>query len=64
MDLIKGDYIIIPRGVIWKMEVDEKMNQFIIETNGPVETPTNYRNSHGQLLEHSPYSERDIRTPQ
>ena len=64
MDLIKGDYIVIPRGVIWKMEVDEKMNQFIIETNGPVETPANYRNSHGQLLEHSPYSERDIRTPQ
>ena len=64
LDLIKGDYIIIPRGVIWKMEADEKMNQFIIETNGQVETPVNYRNSHGQLLEHSPYSERDIRTPQ
>ncbi len=63
LDLIKGDYIIIPRGVIWKMEADEKMNQFIIETNGQVETPVNYRNSHGQLLEHSPYSERDIRTP-
>jgi len=46
------------------MEADEKMNQFIIETNGQVETPVNYRNSHGQLLEHSPYSERDIRTPQ
>jgi len=64
LDIIKGDYIIIPRGVIWKMETDEKMNQFIIETNGQVETPVNYRNSHGQLLEHSPYSERDIRTPQ
>ena len=63
MDLLQGDYIVIPRGVIWKIEVDEKMKQFIIETNGPVETPAKYRNSHGQLLEHAPYAERDIRTP-
>lgn len=64
MKLKQGDYVIIPRGIIWKMKVEEKMSQFIIETSGPVETPTKYRNSHGQLLEHSPYSERDIRTTQ
>ena len=63
MDLLQGDYIVIPRGVIWKIEVDEKMKQFIMETKGPVETPAKYRNSHGQLLEHAPYTERDIRTP-
>ena len=62
MKLKQGDYVIIPRGIIWKIKVEEKMSQFIIETSGPVETPTKYRNSHGQLLEHSPYSERDIRT--
>jgi len=63
MDLHQGDYLIIPRGIIWKIDVVEKMNQFIIETNGLVETPIKYRNSFGQLLEHAPFSERDIRTP-
>ena len=64
LELIKGDYIVIPRGVIWQMTVQKTMRQFIIETNGPIETPTKYRNRHGQLLEHAPYSERDIRTPE
>ena len=59
----KGDYIIIPRGVIWKIDIAESMKQFIIETAGPVETPDKYRSKQGQLLEHSPYNERDIRTP-
>ncbi|MDP6684953.1 MAG: homogentisate 1,2-dioxygenase [Candidatus Marinimicrobia bacterium] len=59
----EGDYIVIPRGVIWKIEVLEKMYQFIIESSDPIETPNRYRNRNGQLLEHSPYSERDIRTP-
>ena len=64
LELIKGDYVVIPRGVIWQMTVQKTMRQFIIETNGPIETPTKYRNRHGQLLEHAPYSERDIRTPE
>ena len=64
LELKKGDYVVIPRGVIWQMTVQETMRQFIIETNGPLETPTKYRNRHGQLLEHAPYSERDIRTPE
>jgi homogentisate 1,2-dioxygenase len=59
----EGDYVVIPRGVIWKMHIDKDMHQFIIETSGPVETPNRYRNRNGQLLEHSPYCERDIRTP-
>jgi len=37
---------------------------FITETSGPLETPNRYRNRHGQLLEHAPFSERDIRTPE
>lgn len=60
----KGDFIIIPRGVIWKLEIDVPLVHFVIETAGPIETPTRYRNRNGQLLEHSPYSERDIRTPE
>ena len=58
-----GDYIIIPRGVIWKIEVEEDSRFLIIESARPLETPTRYRNKLGQLLEHSPFCERDIRTP-
>ena len=36
----------------------------IIESKEPIETPERYRNKFGQLLEHSPYTERDIITPQ
>ena len=39
------------------------MEILIIESSGPIETPSRYRNKFGQLLESSPFSERDIRTP-
>jgi len=61
---IGGDYAIIPRGVIWKLEIEKPMELFVVETAGPIETPDRYRNRLGQLLEHSPFSERDIKTPQ
>lgn len=60
----KGDYIVIPRGVIWNMTLNEECRFLIIETAGPMESPKRYRNEHGQLMEHSPYCERDIRTPE
>ena len=64
MKLKSGDYLLIPRGVIWQMDVKQSMRILVIETSGPIETPTRYRNKFGQLLEHSPYAERDIRTPE
>ena len=63
LNLAYGDYAIIPRGVIWQLDVIEPLELFITETAGPIETPNRYRNKLGQLLEHSPYSERDIKTP-
>jgi homogentisate 1,2-dioxygenase len=39
------------------------MKVLVIESHEPVETPDRYRNKFGQLLEHSPFSERDIITP-
>ena len=59
-----GDYIIIPRGVIWQIDVDDECKMLVIEANRPIETPSRYRNKFGQLLEHSPFCERDIRTPE
>jgi len=60
-----GDYLVIPRGMIYKIEFDTEDNRlFIVESYHPIYTPKRYRNWFGQLLEHSPYCERDIRQPQ
>ncbi|MDH5606793.1 MAG: homogentisate 1,2-dioxygenase [Anaerolineae bacterium] len=59
-----GDYIVIPFGTTWKMEIHDKGRFFVIETPGQLEPPKRYRNNYGQLLEHSPYCERDFRLPE
>jgi len=60
----KGDYVIIPRTVIYKLEFEEgPLRLLIVESASPIETVKRYRNQLGQLLEHSPYCERDIRPP-
>ncbi|MBM77556.1 MAG: homogentisate 1,2-dioxygenase [Crocinitomicaceae bacterium] len=59
-----GDYLVIPRGMIYKMEFkDSKNRHFITESTHPIYTPKRYRNWFGQLLEHSPFCERDLRVP-
>ena len=63
MDLNPGDYVVLPRGVIWQIDVTDPMRVLVTESASPVETPTRYRNKFGQLLEHSPFAERDFRTP-
>lgn len=60
-----GDYLVIPRGMIYKLDFDDENNRlFIVESYRPVYTPKRYRNWFGQLLEHSPFCERDIRRPE
>jgi homogentisate 1,2-dioxygenase len=60
-----GDYIVIPRGIIYQIDFDTKDNRlFIVESFSPIEYPKRYRNNFGQLLEHSPFCERDIKEPQ
>jgi homogentisate 1,2-dioxygenase len=65
-----GDYLVIPRGVIYQIEFDkpddtEEENRLLyVESHAPIYTPKRYRNQFGQLLEHSPFCERDIRRPQ
>jgi homogentisate 1,2-dioxygenase len=61
----KGDYIVIPFGTTWKMEIDgEEARFFTIENPSQIVPPKRYRNEYGQLLENSPYCERDIRVPE
>lgn len=60
-----GDYLVIPKGTVYKLELDTSDNRFLfIESNGPIYTPRRYRNEFGQLLEHSPFCERDFKCPE
>ena len=59
-----GDYIIIPRGTIYQISfADESNRLFIVESFSPIRYPKRYTSKNGQLLEHSPFCERDIKTP-
>jgi len=58
-----GDYIIIPRGIIFKFIISESVKLLSVQSKDPIETPKKYKNNQGQLLEHAPYCERDIRLP-
>ena len=59
-----GDYLVIPRGIIYTINfINNDNRHFIIESNHPIYTPKKYRNWFGQHLEHSPFCERDLRVP-
>ncbi len=59
-----GDYLIIPRGMIYQIDFDSRDNRLLyLESFQPIYTPKRYRNWFGQLLEHSPYCERDYKLP-
>ena len=65
LDFKYGDYLLVPRGMIYKIDFNTEDNRlFIVESHRPIYTPKRYRNWFGQLLEHSPFCERDIRQPQ
>ena len=60
-----GDYLIIPRGMIYQIEFDSSDNRILYaESFHPIYTPKRYRNWFGQLLEHSPFCERDYKLPE
>lgn len=59
-----GDYLVVPRGTTHQLEFDSEKNRLlIVESYGPITTPKRYRNHYGQLMEHAPFCERDIRKP-
>jgi homogentisate 1,2-dioxygenase len=59
-----GDYLVVPRGMIYQIDFETEDNRlFIVESRRPIYTPKRYRNWFGQLLEHSPFCERDLRRP-
>ncbi|MFM7667423.1 MAG: homogentisate 1,2-dioxygenase [Bacteroidota bacterium] len=64
IDFSYGDYLVVPRGMIYQMHFESEDNRLlIVQSFHPIYTPKRYRNWFGQLLEHSPYCERDMRPP-
>jgi homogentisate 1,2-dioxygenase len=60
-----GDYVVIPRGTIYSISFDKPDNRlFIVESFSPLRFPKRYMSRFGQLMEHSPFCERDIRVPE
>lgn len=59
-----GDYLVIPRGMIYQLHFENTDNRLLVlDSYQPIYTPKRYRNHFGQLLEHSPFCERDLRAP-
>ena len=64
IDFKYGDYLIIPKGTTYQIDFDTEDNRILfVESASAITTPKRYRNNYGQLLEHSPFCERDIRLP-
>ncbi len=60
-----GDYLVLPRGTIYQIHFNDGNNRlFIVESFHPIRFPKRYQSKYGQLLEHAPFCERDLRTPQ
>ena len=65
LPFVKGDHVIIPRGTVYQLSFNTKNNRlFIVESFTPLNFPKRYVNKVGQLLEHSPFYERDLKVPQ
>jgi homogentisate 1,2-dioxygenase len=60
-----GDYVIIPRATThrWVPSGPEPLRTYIIEAGSHIRPPRRYQSATGQLLEHAPYSERDLHGP-
>ncbi len=65
LEFSKGDYVHVPRTIThkWSFNSAEQARLLVIESFSEIHPPKRYRNEFGQLLEHSPYCERDLRPP-
>ncbi|MBI9035143.1 MAG: homogentisate 1,2-dioxygenase [Bacteroidales bacterium] len=64
LDFRSGDHLVIPMGTTYQLEFKDADNRlFIVESFSHLRFPKRYVNPNGQLLEHSPFCERDLRKP-
>ncbi len=58
-----GDYVVIPRATTHRWVPNQSSRLYAIEANSHIAPPKRYLSRFGQLLEHAPYSERDLMGP-
>lgn len=65
LDVGPGDYAVVPASTThrWVVGRDEPVAALVVEGNGHIGPPGKYLSATGQFLEHSPYCERDLRSP-
>jgi homogentisate 1,2-dioxygenase len=63
LDVHQGDYVIIPRATTHRINPLGSVRIYAIEGNSHIGPARQYLSKHGQLLEHAPYCERDLRVP-
>ncbi|MCX5209695.1 homogentisate 1,2-dioxygenase [Kitasatospora sp. NBC_00240] len=65
LEVGQGDYVIIPRATThrWVPTGDDPLRAYCIEANSHITPVKRYLSKYGQLLEHAPYCERDLRGP-
>lgn len=60
-----GDHLIIPKGITYQLTFETEQNRlFIVESTTPYRFPKKYVSSSGQLMEHAPFYDRDLKLPQ
>ena len=61
----EGDYVVLPRATThrWLPSGDAPLRAYCIEANSHITPARRYLSKFGQLLEHSPYCERDLHGP-
>ena len=66
LEVGQGDYVVVPRSTThrWVVSDEEQpLRLYVVEAAGHIAPPKRYLSRYGQLLEHAPYSERDLRVP-
>jgi len=65
LEVGEGDYVILPRATThrWVPTGTDALRLYVIEGNSHIAPPKRYLSRFGQLLEHAPYCERDLRVP-
>jgi homogentisate 1,2-dioxygenase len=64
LDIGPGDYVVVATGTTHRWVVTSgPLRALVIEARGHIGPPKQYLSTHGQLLEHAPYCERDLRAP-
>jgi homogentisate 1,2-dioxygenase len=57
------DYVLLPRATVHRWRPEGRVQAYVIEANSHISPPKRYLSRFGQLLEHSPYCERDLHGP-